>query len=189
MINNRLKLWSSKIILEDLLVKNPYVVPEKLRLNPTIVINISSKKVVLNKKNLLPIVLALELITGQTGVSTKAKYSLATYKLKQGMAMGLKITLHNSLSWSFLDKFLHIIFPNLYFYKQFKSLSSDKFGNFAIGLEDLNVFPELEKLRENRHILSNINHITGADIQILFNMNIGVEHSLASSFQLIKKLS
>ena len=171
MINKRLKLWSNKFILEDLLAKDVFILPNSLNINPTIVINISSKKAVINKRNLLPIVLALELISGQKGILTIAKSSLATFKLKQGMALGLKLNLHKSFLWDFFDKFIHIILPSLKYYNQFKSLSYDRFGNFSIGFKDLSIFPELSKLREDRHLLTNLNNITGADILFIFNKN------------------
>lgn len=61
-----------------------------------IVINVCSNKAVIDKRRLIPILLALELITGQRGLLTKAKYSLASFRLKKGMEIGVKITLKKS---------------------------------------------------------------------------------------------
>ena len=93
MIKNRLQYWSNNYILDDILAKTPYTPPRELKLSPSIVINISSNKAITDKRRLIPIVLALELITGQKGLLTKAKYSLATFRLKKGMEIGVKITL------------------------------------------------------------------------------------------------
>ena len=61
-----------------------------------IVINVCSNKAVMDKRRLIPILLALELITGQRGLLTKARHSLASFRLKKGMEIGVKITLKNS---------------------------------------------------------------------------------------------
>jgi len=76
-----------------MLTKTPYEKPLNKKIYPTIVINVCSSKAVHDKRKLIPILLALELITGQNGVLTKAKCSLATFRLKKGMEIGVKLTL------------------------------------------------------------------------------------------------
>ena len=178
MINNRLKIWSQKHVLEDWLVKSPNTHPYKLSKenkfrnlssgiyinslrikNPVynlnfimpkaIKINVCSSKAVTDKRKLIPILLALELIIGQRGLLTKAKYSLATFRLKKGMHIGVKITLKRYNMWNFFDKLIHIIFPSLIYFNKLKNnrISYDKWGNLAIGLEDISIFPELNWLR------------------------------------------
>lgn len=169
MINNRLKKWSQNHILEDLLTKNPNNHPHYLKLAPTIVINVCSNKAVTDKRRLIPIVLALELITGQKGLLTKAKYSLAAFRLKKGMEIGVKVTLKNSNMWNFLDKLTHIILPSLIYFNKFNKISYDRYGNLAIGLEDINIFPEMDWLRESQHPLTQFTFITGADLLIIWN--------------------
>jgi large subunit ribosomal protein L5 len=78
------------------LTKTPNNHPYDINNTPTIVINVCSNKAVTDKRRLIPIVLALELITGQKGLLTKAKYSLATFRLKKGMEVGVKLTLKKS---------------------------------------------------------------------------------------------
>lgn len=168
MINNRLKKWSQNHILEDLLTKTPNNHPYDINNTPTIVINVCSNKAVTDKRRLIPIVLALELITGQKGLLTKAKYSLATFRLKKGMEVGVKLTLKKSNMWNFLDKLTHIILPSLAYFNKLNKISYDRCGNLAIGLEDINVFPEMDWLRELQHPLTHFDFITGADILIVF---------------------
>ena len=168
MINNRLKKWSQNHNLEDLLTKTPNTHPYDMINSPTIVINICSNKAVSDKRRLIPIVLALELITGQKGLLTKAKYSLANFRLKKGMEMGVKLTLKKSNMWNFLDKLTHIILPSLIYFNKFNKISYDRCGNLAIGLEDINVFPEIDWLRELQHPLTQFDFITGADILVIW---------------------
>jgi len=97
MKNNRLHYWSNKYTLEDILIKTPNLTPRGINSSPTIIINICSNKAVIDKRKLIPIVLALELITGQKGLLTRAKCSLASFRLKKGMEIGVKITLKKSL--------------------------------------------------------------------------------------------
>lgn len=171
MLNNRLKNWSQNHNLEDLLIKTPNSHPYDIKITPTIVINICSNKAVSDKRNLVPLALILELITGQKGLLTKAKYSLATFRLKKGMEIGVKITLKKTNMWNFLDKFIHIIFPSLVYFSRPNKISYDRNGNLAIGLEDINIFPEIDWLRESQHplALQPSVAITGADLLIIWN--------------------
>lgn len=169
MINNRLKKWSQQLAVEDLLTKTPNSHPYELKITPTIVINVCSNKAVTDKRNLVPTALILELITGQKGLLTKAKYSLATFRLKKGMEIGVKITLKRSNMWNFLDKFTQIILPSLVYFHRPNKISYDRCGNLAIGLEDINIFPEIDWLRESQHPLAQLGVITGADLLIIWN--------------------
>jgi len=186
MTNNRLKKWSQNYVLEDLLLKNPNNHPYPIKnsvlngqsmIPKAIVINVCSNKAVIDKRRLIPILLALELITGQRGLLTKAKYSLASFRLKKGMEIGVKITLKKSNMWNFLDKLVHIILPSLIYFNKLKNnrISYDKCGNLAIGLEDISVFPEIDWLRESQHPLTQgfggSSFITGADILIIMSEN------------------
>lgn len=151
--------------------KNPLLNSQSI-IPKSIIINVCSNKAVMDKRRLISILLALELITGQKGLLTKAKYSLATFRLKKGMEIGVKITLKKSNMWYFLDKLIHIIIPSLVYFSKLKDnrISYDKCGNLAIGIEDINIFPEIDWLRESQHPLTqgigNSSFITGMDILI-----------------------
>lgn len=182
MIDNRLKKWYNNILLEDILSKNPYWKPKNMDLNPKLVINTGSKNVVLKTPNLVPILLTFQLITGQKGKPTKAKNSLAGYRLRKGMYMGLKINLQKYLAWNFLDKFEHVLLPNLKFFNKLKVLEEshlcvpgpglggvyDNFGNYSIGLNFFDKFWEIRELRESRHGILNHFSFYGGDFIIIY---------------------
>lgn len=86
----------------------------------------------------------LELITGQKPVVTRAKKSIATYKLREGMPVGLKITLRGRRQWDFLDRLIHLALPRQ---RDFRGVSPDSFdgrGNYSLGLTEQLVFPEVD---------------------------------------------
>lgn len=169
MINNRLKKWSQNHNLEDLLTKTPNSHPYDIKLTPTIVISVCSNKAVTDKRKLISILLTLELITGQKGLLTKARYSLATFRLKKGMEIGVKLTLKKLNMWSLLERLTHIILPSLVYFSRPSKISYDRCGNLAIGLVDISIFPEIDWLRESQHPLIELGAITGADLLIIGN--------------------
>lgn len=86
----------------------------------------------------------LELISGQKPVVTRAKKSIATYKLREGMPVGLKITLRGRRQWDFLDRLIHLALPHQ---RDFRGVSPDSFdgrGNYSLGLTEQLVFPEVD---------------------------------------------
>lgn len=167
---SRLRYWHSQELSRDVSLKIPQYLPSSSQSYPKIVLNVSSNRAVSDKRKLMPIVLALEIITGQTGLLTQAKCSLSTWRLKQGMEIGVKITLNNKKMWNFLEELIHIILPNLIYFKKFNRLSYDRWGNLAFGLQSLEVFPEIEWLREYQYLLSQFGSITGMDITIIWNI-------------------
>lgn len=186
MINNRLHYWYNQHLIEDIIIKNPEILPNTISKSPTIIINICSTKAITDKRKLIPIVLALELITGQKGLLTRAKCSLASFRLKKGMEIGLKITLNKISMWNFLDKFIHIILPSLVYFNKLKKISYDKEGNLGLGIENIDIFSEIDWLRESQHILTKVGFITGIEIIIIWNnKNILDKYSQSSNLQII----
>ncbi len=82
-------------------------------------------------------------ITGQKPVETIAKKSIASFKLREGNKIGLKVTLRGDKMYEFLDRFITIVLPRLRDFHGVSPKAFDKQGNFAIGLQDQSVFPEL----------------------------------------------
>lgn len=83
-------------------------------------------------------------ITGQKPVVTRAKKSIATFKLREGRAIGLKVTLRGERMWSFLTRLIHVALPRT---RDFQGISPDSFdgrGNYTLGLRDQLVFPEID---------------------------------------------
>jgi large subunit ribosomal protein L5 len=85
----------------------------------------------------------LRKITGQAPVETTAKKSIASFKLREGNKIGLKVTLRGNNMYEFLDRLINIVLPRLRDFHGVKAKSFDKQGNYAIGLNDQSVFPEL----------------------------------------------
>lgn len=86
----------------------------------------------------------IELITGQKPVVTKAKKSIASFKLREGRAIGVKVTLRGERMWSFYTRLVHIALPRT---RDFQGLSPDSFdghGNYSIGLREQLIFPEID---------------------------------------------
>jgi len=85
----------------------------------------------------------LRMITGQQPVETTAKKSIASFKLREGNKVGLKVTLRDERMYEFADRFINIVLPRLRDFHGVSAKSFDKQGNFSVGLIDQSVFPEL----------------------------------------------
>ena len=103
----------------------------------------------------------LGLITGQKAVVTKAKKSIAGFKLRQGMPIGVKVTLRRDKMWEFLDRFLNIALPRV---RDFRGIASkfDGSGNCSIGLKEQIVFPEIEYDKVDKIRGLNVTLVTSA---------------------------
>lgn len=102
-------------------------------------------------------------ITGQKPVITKAKQAIAAFKLKEGMPIGLKVTLRKNMMYDFLDRFVNIALPRM---KDFRGLSPKKFdgrGNYAVGLKEHIIFPEINYDKVDKVRGMNIVFVTSAN--------------------------
>jgi large subunit ribosomal protein L5 len=109
-----------------------------------VVVNIGLGEALDNPKALEAAIADLTTITGQKPVSTKAKKSIANFKLREGRLIGTKVTLRGERMWSFLDRLLNIALPRV---RDFRGISANAFdgrGNYTLGLKDQLVFPEIE---------------------------------------------
>ena len=109
-----------------------------------IIINMSVGESVGNPKALDSAVADLALITGQKPILTRAKKSLAAWKLRQGMPIGAKVTLRGTRMYQFLDKFMNVALPRVRDFRGISSKSFDGRGNYATGLQELLIVPEIE---------------------------------------------
>jgi large subunit ribosomal protein L5 len=97
-----------------------------------------------NAKALEAAVADLTLITGQKPIITKAKKSIANFKLREGRQIGVKVTLRGDRMWSFLDRLMNVALPRV---RDFRGISPNAFdgrGNYTLGLREQLVFPEIE---------------------------------------------
>ena len=109
-----------------------------------VVVNIGVGEALDNAKALDAAVGDLIKITGQKPVITKARMSIANFKLREGRAIGVKVTLRGERMWSFLDRLLNIALPRV---RDFRGISPEAFdgrGNYTLGLTEQLVFPEIE---------------------------------------------
>lgn len=109
-----------------------------------VVINIGLGEAMDNAKAMDAAVADLMLITGQRPVITKARKSIANFKLREGRAIGAKVTLRGEKMWAFLDRLLNIVLPRV---RDFRGISPDAFdgrGNYTLGLREQLIFPEIE---------------------------------------------
>jgi large subunit ribosomal protein L5 len=109
-----------------------------------VVVNIGLGEALDNPKAIEAATSDLMQITGQKPVSTKARKSIANFKLREGRLIGTKVTLRGDRMWSFLDRLLNIALPRV---RDFRGVSANAFdgrGNYTLGLRDQLVFPEIE---------------------------------------------
>lgn len=83
-------------------------------------------------------------LAGQAPVVTKAKKSIASFKVAKGQSIGMMVTLRNDKMYAFLDKLINIVFPKVRDFKGISANSFDSFGNLNIGLKELTIFPEVD---------------------------------------------
>ena len=123
-----------------------------------IVVNVGCSEARENPKVLDAVVRDLTTITGQKAVITKAKKSVANFKLREGMPIGAKVTLRGDKMWEFLDRLFNVALPRV---RDFRGISADGFdgrGNFALGIKEQLIFPEIE--------YDKIDKIRGMDIVV-----------------------
>ncbi|MDC8915914.1 50S ribosomal protein L5 [Metamycoplasma hyosynoviae] len=115
-----------------------------------IVINMTAGNEVSNSKAIEEVMNELTLITGQKPFQTKAKKSLASWKLREGMPMGGKVTLRRARMWSFLTKLIDVALPRVRDFNGLNPKSFDGHGNMAIGIKEEIIFPEIsfDKIRK-----------------------------------------
>jgi len=109
-----------------------------------VVLNVGVGEALDNAKAIDATVRDITLITGQKPVVTKAKQSIAAFKLREGRAIGVKVTLRGEKMWSFLTRLIHVALPRT---RDFQGVSPDSFdgrGNYTLGLREQLIFPEIE---------------------------------------------
>lgn len=109
-----------------------------------VAVNIGLGEALQNNKALEAATEDLRIITGQKPVITKARNSIATFKLREGMSIGAKVTLRSNRMWDFMDRLINIVLPRQ---RDFQGVSPDSFdgrGNYSIGLREQLVFPEID---------------------------------------------
>jgi large subunit ribosomal protein L5 len=109
-----------------------------------IVVNMGVGEAIQNIKALDSAVADLSMIVGQKPVITKAKKSIATFKLRQGMSIGCRVTLRGDRMYEFFDRLVNVAFPRVRDFRGISTKSFDGRGNFAVGLKEQIIFPEID---------------------------------------------
>ena len=139
----RLKsLYNEKIVKELVKELNLDNVHQAPRLEK-VVVNVGLGRAKDDKKLLEVAANTLSKITGQRPIETVAKKSIASFKLREGNKIGLKVTLRDQRMYEFMDRLINLILPRLRDFHGVKPTAFDKSGNYSIGLIDQSVFPEL----------------------------------------------
>jgi large subunit ribosomal protein L5 len=129
----------AKAMMEKFGYKNAMEVPKIDK----IVLNMGVGEATQDKKRVETAAAEMELIAGQKPVITKAKKSIATFKLREGMPIGVKVTLRRAHMYEFLDRLITIALPRVRDFRGLNPKSFDGRGNYAMGLKEQLVFPEI----------------------------------------------
>ncbi len=135
--------------------KNPMQAPKLVK----IVLNVGMGEAISNAKALEFAAEEMAKITGQRPVITHAKKSIATFKLREGMAIGCMVTLRRERMYEFLDRFISAALPRIRDFKGVPSKSFDGRGNYTLGIKEQVIFPEIE--------IDKVDSIHGMDIVIV----------------------
>ncbi|MFL2679505.1 MAG: 50S ribosomal protein L5 [Alphaproteobacteria bacterium] len=165
----RLKIFYQNELKEKLKqkfgLKNIFEVPKISK----IVVNIGVGEAVSDSKKINAALDDLASITGQKPVVTKAKKSIAGFKLRKGLSIGCKVTLRKNRMYEFLDRLIYIALPRVRDFKGLSSKSFDGNGNYSIGIKEQIIFPEID--------YDKIDKVRGMDINIVTDTN-NQDHAL-----------
>jgi large subunit ribosomal protein L5 len=145
-------------LLKELELKNVMAVP---RLHK-IVVNMGVGEATQNAKVLDPAVNELGQITGQKPVVTRAKKSIAAFKVRAGQSIGAMVTLRGDRMYEFLDRLVNIVLPRVRDFKGVSTKSFDGRGNFTLGLHDQLIFPEISYEKVDKQKGMNVTIVTTA---------------------------
>jgi large subunit ribosomal protein L5 len=144
---------------EKLGYKNPLEVPkvEKVVINTCVSAGLNDQKQALEEAKS-----ELALITGQLASETKAKKSISNFKLRQGQAIGAKVTLRGDRMYEFLERLIKMALPRIRDFRGISPKAFDGHGNYTLGVQDQTIFPEVELDKIKRNIGFDVTIVTTA---------------------------
>ncbi len=148
----------SPAIAKEFEIKNPMAIPRVEK----IVINMGMGEAIANSKVLDTAADELRAITGQKPVVTKAKKSIASFKLRQGMPIGVMVTLRGERMYEFLDRLVSIALPRVRDFRGVSPKAFDGRGNYTIGVREQLIFPEIDFNKVDKLRGMNISIVTTA---------------------------
>ncbi|MDX8363065.1 MULTISPECIES: 50S ribosomal protein L5 [Bacillaceae] len=164
---NRLKEKYQKEITPSVMSKFSYKSVMQTPQLEKIVVNMGVGDAVANSKALDNAVEELTTITGQKPVVTKAKKSIAGFRLREGMPIGAKVTLRGERMYEFLDKLVSVALPRVRDFRGVSKKSFDGRGNYTLGIKEQLIFPEIE--------YDKVSKVRGMDIVIVTTANTDEE--------------
>src|SRR5438045_2553323 len=145
-------------LMKEFEVKNPMAVPKLHK----VVINMGVGEATQNAKVLDPAVNELGQITGQKPVVTKAKKSIAAFKVREGQAIGAMVTLRGDRMYEFVDRLINVALPRVRDFRGVSTKSFDGRGNYTLGLKDQLIFPEIDYAKVDKMKGMNVTIVTTA---------------------------
>jgi large subunit ribosomal protein L5 len=142
-------------LMKEFQYKNPMQAPKIVK----VVLNVGLGEAITNAKALDHAAEELGKITGQRAVITRAKKSIATFKLREGMPIGCMVTLRRERMYEFLDRFINAALPRIRDFKGVSSKSFDGRGNYTVGIREQVIFPEID--------FDKVDSVHGLDIVIV----------------------
>jgi large subunit ribosomal protein L5 len=143
---------------KELGIDNPMAIPRVDK----VVLNMGLGEAVANPKMLDGAVDELSAIAGQRAVVTKAKKSIATYKLRAGMPIGARVTLRGERMYEFLDRLINIALPRVRDFRGVPTKAFDGRGNYTLGIRDHFIFPEIDYAKTDKSKGLNVTIVTTA---------------------------
>ncbi len=161
-VNARLKAKYRSEILpalqKELGLDNPMAVPRLEK----IVINMGLGEATQNVKLMDPLVADLASVAGQKPVTTRAKKSIAAFKVREGMPIGAMVTLRGDIMYEFLDRLISVALPRVRDFRGVSTKSFDGRGNYTLGMRDQLIFPEVDYARVEKLKGMNVTIVTTA---------------------------
>lgn len=157
-LQNKYRETAVPALIENFKYSNPHQVPRIVK----VVANMGLGEAVQNPKIIDGARAELSAITGQRAVVTRAKRSIATFKLRQGMPIGCSVTLRRDRMWEFLDRLVSIALPRVRDFRGVNPKGFDGKGNFSMGIREHIIFPEIEYDKTDKIKGLNITVVTTA---------------------------
>lgn len=135
-----------------------------------VVINVGIGKIVKETEKIDEVFAAVRDISGQQPVKTKAKKAIAGFKIREGLEVGVKVTLRRKRMWDFLDRLINVALPRTKDFQGIKRNAVDQHGNLNLGLKEHTIFPEI--------MLDKVKHISSLQVTVSTNATTKAEGEL-----------
>ncbi len=158
----RLKKVYKDTIVPALIKEFSYTTPMQVPAVKKVVVSMGVGEALTNKKLLDAAVVDLTQITGQKAVKTKAKKSIANFKLREGNEIGAMVTLRGTIMYEFLDRLINVALPRVKDFRGIKASGFDGHGNFSLGITEQIIFPEIDFDKITKIAGMNVTIVTSA---------------------------